>query len=186
MNDFYKKKKVGFKKFQFDFDSSKSKPTHQNFYSSKKPTSAGAFDFLELIHSWELIIGPNFSKKTIPLKHKGNVLTILTEHSSFSDQLKFLERPLIQKIEKMFPVFKGKIKSINFYSNSTFFKQKKVQIEKIISDKDKVDINKIHPQSPEYHSLIKSAREHLTGIDDPELMKRLESIFIQMKLRDKE
>ena len=72
-----------------DFNFASPGKTRSKIYSNNR--SKGGFDFLELIKAWEEIIGKNFAKKTIPLKHKGETLTILTEHSSYSAQLKFLE-----------------------------------------------------------------------------------------------
>lgn len=174
-----KKNSSGLKKLDFGF--SPSKGGNRNA-SSKNGASQGGFDFLELIKAWESIIGKNFAKKTIPLKHKGDTLTILTEHSSYSAQLKFLEQVLIDKICKKFTSFQGKIKKINFQSNTTIFQEKMKVLTRQISISDKPTIPAgLHPQSPEYFKLQQEAKQSLGDFEDQDLKASLESLFIQMK-----
>lgn len=178
-----KKRPLGLKRVDFGFTPNSQKRFSKS-YSNK---SHGAFDFLELIKAWEEIIGKNFAKKTIPLKHKGDTLTILTEHSSYSAQLKFLEKPLIEKIGRKFEGFQGKIKRINFQSNTTIFKEKMQVLNRQIQKENAPEAAPpLHPQSPEYHRLKQQADQTLGELEDEELKKSLESIFIQMKTGKKE
>lgn len=179
----YKKKKPGLKRANFSFA---GKPqARQKVYTSKKPHSG--FDFLELIKNWKDIVGPNLAKKTIPLKHKGNTLTILTEHSSYSAELKFLEQPLIQKIVSRYENFQGKITRINFQSNTNIFKEKMTILTKQINNKEKrVEEMPLHPQSPEYFELKNRAEKTFGDFEDKELKDSLESLFIQLHAKRKD
>jgi hypothetical protein len=182
---FKKKPNPALKRIDFSFANSGQK--RGKIYTSKKKSTGGAFDFLELIKAWEDIIGKNFAKKTIPLKHKGDTLTILTEHSSYSAQLKFLEQPLIEKISKRFESFQGKIKRINFQSNTTIFKEKIEALKKQnLSATKSVEDMPLHPQSPEYHALKQQADKSFQGIEDDDLKDSLNSLFIQMKTKKKD
>lgn len=180
---FGKKPDPSLKRVDFSFAGPGRK--RSKIYANKK--SQGGFDFLELIKAWEDIIGKNFAKKTIPLKHKGDTLTILTEHSSYSAQLKFLEQPLIEKISKRFESFQGKIKKINFQSNTTIFREKVEAFKKQTSPSERtVEEMPLHPQSPEYHALKMEADKSFQGIQDDDLKESLNSLFIQMKVKKKD
>lgn len=144
------------------------------------------FDFLELIRSWPDVVGPTLAKHTIPLKNTRKVLTILTNHSAFSEQLKFMEKVLIEKIESHFSELRGQVKELRFIFNSAHFNtQKKLasQAPEPASQALGSPVKKRalpHPQSPEFKRLRAQALEIFQ--DGPEELKEsFISLYIQSK-----
>ena len=152
----------------------------QKSFKKKKSTNE-SFDFLKLIDRWPEIVGNKLSLHTIPLKNQYKTLTVLSNHSAFSEQLKFMEEPIKEKIFAAFPSLKGSIHRIIFQTNPSFFQKKK----SIINDKKKeLQITKqtIHPESPYFKKYRSEALEYFKKIDDNELKEELVSLYIQMKL----
>lgn len=142
------------------------------------------FDFLSLIEAWPKIVGDRLGKYTIPLKNHNGNLTVLTNHSAFSQQLGFLEEELKKKIIGKFPTLKGKINRITFIYNTVHF-DKQVNISKSIvknQPKDETKEKKIfHKYSPTYKKLKVEADELLSDVDDHEVREILSSLYIQKK-----
>jgi len=133
------------------------------------------FDFLELVKKWPDIIGENLSRVTSPLKIIGDNLIIISKHSSYSQNISFLSEEIKQKIFKLFPELRSKIKKINFMTQESFFE------EKSISSENKQLPTKLHPQDPKYKILKIEAERVFSNVDDQELKNLLISIFIQSK-----
>lgn len=148
-----------------------------------KSQASSAFDFLDLIAQWPLIVGQQMANHSIPLKLINKNLTLLTDHPTYSQSLKLLETMLIEKIEKTFPVLKSKIHKIHFQVNSAFFKETVQSYKTHIPLRKEETQPKLHPQSPEYKKLVKDAESFLGTIEDQDLKKTLTSIFIQCKLQ---
>lgn len=151
-----------------------------------KARAHSTFDFLELIRSWPEVVGPTLAKHTIPLKNTRKVLTILTNHSAFSEQLKFMEKVLIEKIETHFSELRGQVKELRFIFNSSHFNNQKKLASRSSEDVDpeaKVVQKKgtlPHPQSPEFKRLKAQALEIFS--DGPEeLRESFISLYIQSK-----
>lgn len=144
-----------------------------------------SFNFLELIANWEEIIGERLAKFTIPLKNKNKTLTILTNHSAFSEQLSFMEGPLKKKIFKRFPQLKVTIKRINFITDTNYFEQKKLQNLSIKKNSTSKQIEKesptFHKFSPEYKKIMAEAEEIFCNINNSDVKQSLISIYIQSK-----
>ncbi|OUR96327.1 hypothetical protein A9Q84_08200 [Halobacteriovorax marinus] len=142
------------------------------------------FDFLSLIQAWPKIVGDRLGKYTIPLKNHNNNLTVLTNHSAFSQQLGFLEEELKKKIIAKFPTLKGKVNRITFIYNTVHF-EKQVNISKSFvkpEPEDNLKEKKIfHKYSPIYKKLKNEAMDLLSEIEDPEVKEILTSIYIQKK-----
>jgi hypothetical protein len=154
--------------------------------SSKKGIfSEQTFDFFALIEAWPEIVGQRLGKYTIPLKNHNNCLTVLTNHSAFSQDLGFLEEEIKKKIFKRFSSLNGKISRINFIYNTQHFE---TQVEmaknftKAPSEKEIIKEEKIfHKFSPQYKALKSQADELFDDLDDEEIKESLTSIFIQNK-----
>ena len=155
------------------------------FSRRTKPTASGElFDFLSLIEKWEEIVGPKLSKVTVPLKNQKKVLTVLTNHSAYSQSLSFMEDTLRKKILKVFPELRGKLTRFNFIvSTEHFDKQRGDLLRRAQAGRSEVTEekknNELHPQSPQYKSLKADALEEFIDIEDEEVKERLVSLYIQ-------
>ncbi len=145
----------------------------------KPGVKTDVFDFISLINNWHKIVGENLAKHTIPLKNSYGTLTILTDHSAFSQQLGFMEEVIKKKVITEFPVLRSSIKHIKFQTNIGHFNAKKKQCSpnKVV---EKKVATKLHPYSPQYKKLKEIADHELKDITDNELKESLTSIFIQM------
>lgn len=153
---------------------------------SYRARSNSTFDFLELIRNWSEVVGPTLGAHTVPQKNVRKVLTILTNHSAFSEQLKFMEKVIIEKIEKHFPELKGQVTELRFIFDSAYFnKQKKLAgmapaSNERHSNLTKAKVNLPHPQSPEAKRLRQEAIQLFQ--DGPsELLETFISLYIQSK-----
>jgi hypothetical protein len=131
------------------------------------------FDFLELIESWPEIVGLALSKVTSPLKIKGDLLIIVSKHSSYSQNISFLSEEIKENIFKLFPKLRLVIKKLNFQTQENFFSNKDSH------EKEKKAISRYHPQDPTYKILKIEAERLFSNLDDQELKNLLISIFIQ-------
>ncbi len=156
----------------------------KNYGRSKSTSSSELFDFLSLIEKWEDIVGAKLAKVTVPLKNQRKTLTILTNHSAYSQSLSFMEDTLKKKILKIFPELRGRITKFNFIvSTEHFDKQRhdllrRTQVHKTEKKQDKKN-NEYHPQSPQFKKLRVQAENEFKDIEDKEIKEKLISIFIQ-------
>ncbi len=162
-----------------DFKSSKSR--------FKKHTASELFDFLELIERWEEIVGPKLAKVTVPLKNQGQTLTILTNHSAYSQALSYMEDTLKTKLFKVFPLLQTKIKKFNFQVSTAHFDKTKADLEKRANIGKKTVVEKkqrttFHPQNPVYKKLKAQAEAEFAHIEDEDIRKSMVSIFLQNEL----
>ena len=167
------------KKLATFIDFSQIAPNHEkkNEFTSKNSSS---FDFLKLIHAWQEIAGNKLSEHTIPLKNQNNTLIVLSNHSAFASEMKFMEGPLKKKIFQKFPKLESHIKSINFIVDSTYFDQQYNLLAPQIKNK-KIEILMPHPFSPESKKLQQEAKNLFEQIEDEELKKSLISLYVQSK-----
>jgi hypothetical protein len=150
--------------------------------SSKSKSLALGFDFLVLVDRWEEVVGERLSKSTIPLKLQYGHMVVITAHPGIGQHLKFLEEDIIAKIEKLFHPLQGKIKSLRFQTNSSFFEKK---IEESKKRRGEVaDKPKLNPYSPIYKKYKKQAEALFADLEDEEIKKSMISIFIQMRYFD--
>ena len=182
-----KNKKFTSLKSIFDqFSTGSVKRTSYDSRSTKKGAfSDQTFDFFALIEAWPEIVGQRLGKYTIPLKNNNNCLTVLTNHSAFSQDLGFLEEEIKKKIFKRFDSLNGKISRINFIYNTQHF-QTQVEMAqnftKAPSEKEKIKDEIIfHKFSPQYKALKSEADDLFNDLDDEEVKESLTSIFIQNK-----
>ncbi|WP_290732826.1 DUF721 domain-containing protein [Halobacteriovorax sp. JY17] len=152
--------------------------------SKAKYFGQDTFDFFSLIEVWPTIVGEKLGKYTIPLKNHNGNLTVLTNHSAFSQQLGFLEEEIKKKIIARFPSLKGKINRIYFNYNTEHFNGQ-VSLSNKILKKDTKDVEKeqiiFHKYSPVYKQLKVEADKLLSEIKDEEIREVLSSIYIQTK-----
>lgn len=134
----------------------------------------GLFNFLQLIKSWEDIVGEMMAKNTIPLKIKNKTLYINTKHAIFSQELGFLAPEILQKIKKKFPELTDKVQYIKF-SHSNLSARSFTQEQKRSSHNDVQRPKKpsLHPQSPAYKTRLNMAKEMFAHIEDEDIQKRL-------------
>ncbi|MEC7277303.1 MAG: DUF721 domain-containing protein [Bdellovibrionota bacterium] len=150
------------------------------------------FNFLDLIARWEEVVGTRMAKVTVPLKNQGKTLTILTNHSAYSQQLSMLEETLKKKIIATFPELRDKVQYLKFQVSTQHFDKEREDLLKRANagheNKEKVQKlkqNILHPQSPQYKALRQEALNELgdlVGLDD-ETKERMVSIYIQNKIQ---
>lgn len=153
----------------------------------KKHISSEIFDFLELIERWEEIVGPKLAKVTIPLKNQGQTLTILTNHSAYSQALSYMEETLKSKLFQIFPLLQTKIKKFNFQVSTAHFDKTKADLEKRANLGKKAQVLKkqqttFHPQNPAYKKMKAQAEAEFSHIEDEEIRKSLVSIYLQNQI----
>ena len=143
---------------------------------------SSTFDFIELIKAWPKIIGESLSQNTIPLKHCNGILTILTSHSVFSQQLSFMHKEIANKIIKEFPSLKSKIKKISLQTNSSFFNQASKKDENDVIDQTQYQKNnRFNKYDPKYKKCQKEASNVFKNIEDDTTKDLLISIYVQLK-----
>jgi hypothetical protein len=167
----------------------------QSSYSTKKykywrkasssPRPSELFDFLSLIARWEEIVGPKLAKVTVPLKNQKKVLTILTNHSGYSQTLSMMEETLKAKILKVFPELQGKVNRLNFIVSTQHFEQERLDLLKRASAHKTEEVktkkqNHLHPQSPKYKALKEEAKREFAEFDE-DIQEKLISLYIQNK-----
>ncbi len=154
--------------------------------TNKSMQASEVFDFLALVRDWGEIVGPKLAQHTIPIKNSRGVLTILTDHPAYGQELSFLQNPLIAKIEKRFNPLKGKIKRLLFQNDPTFLKTKFSMMAKASGQPAKKPqaSARYHPHSPEYKTARREAETAFAHISDEEARQSLVSLFVQMTLGD--
>ena len=149
-----------------------------------KPGASELFDFLELIQRWEEIVGPKLAKVTVPLKNQGQTLTILTNHSGYSQALSYMEDTLKMKLFQVIPQLQSKVKKFNFQVSTAHFDKMKADLEQRASLNKKPEIQKkqqtaFHPQNPIFKKLKLKAQEEFSYIEDEEIREKMISIWLQ-------
>jgi len=160
---------------------------HSSKSGRKKHISSEIFDFLELIERWEDIVGPKLAKTTIPLKNQKQTLTILTNHSAYSQALSYMEETLKSKLFKIFPQLQTKIKKFNFQVSTAHFDRTKADLEQRanLDNKNLAQQKKrttFHPQNPIYKKLKTQAEAEFSYIEDEQTRQALISIYLQYQM----
>lgn len=155
-------------------------------YSPKSAKPSELFDFLTLISRWHEIVGPKLSKVTVPLKNQNKTLTILTNHSAYSQSLSMMEETIKSKIFKAFPELKGKVQRLNFMVSTQHFDQQRDDLLNRASAKkeDKTEAKKqntLHPQSPQYKALREQAMQEFADFEG-DLKEQMISLYIQSRV----
>ena len=132
--------------------------------------------FLELVSSWEKIVGERLAQNTMPWKNIRGTLVIITTHPAYAQQLSFMEEELKQKIFKACPKLVAKIKKLSFQANSTYFEGKKNNIAREERAEKKVLYNK---HDPHYKKLLREAEDYFADIETPELKAQFISLYLQ-------
>ena len=161
--------------------------------SSRGYYKKGSFDFLTLIENWEQIVGEKLAQNTVPLKNQNKVLTILTHHPAYSQQLSFMEEAIKEKIFKVYPELMGSIKRLNFQASTTYFHQQKEELQKRAKfassrgNTKKVEEKKtreFHPYDPKVKVLRSQALKEFEHIEDEFVKEKMISIFIQSRYEE--
>ena len=174
-NSEYKRKKVG--------DYLESLKVHYCPSSPKKSLPLrSSFDFLSLIRDWETIVGKQLAQVTIPLKMAGKTLIILSSHPLYSQHLSYMDRAVIKKVTVTFPRLKGKINSMGFQNNESFFRKKKEEQSKIHLREEKPPLaRKLHPKSPEYRRLKKEGEKIAETLSEKKPRPLVVSLYMQLE-----
>lgn len=157
-------------------------PTQKKKFK-KGPKDGDVLNFLDLVYGWSEIVGPKLSLHTLPLKNNDNLLTILTDHPVYSQQLSFLEKEIIEKIQRKFPSLSRNLKGLRFQVNAQFFNRKLNQLQKNPQANRKKEVTKLHPLSPEYKKYKREFDGMGLEFEDEELKEIFFSLFIQGKIQ---
>lgn len=175
------------KKLSLFLDSSSRQDQNRNDFDSgnngQNKSIKANFDFIHLIQNWQKIAGNKLAEHTIPLKNQNGTLIVLSNHSAFASEMKFMEGPLKKKIFEQFPNLENQIKTINFIVDSTHFQTQKNNFSLDSNPKLKKTFIP-HPYSPEYKKSLKEAQELFSNIEDAEMKETFVSIYIQNKFKD--
>ena len=139
---------------------------------------ASSFNFLTLAKKWPEIAGAYLGHKSLPIKLKGGVLTLIVKHQTYAQELRFTEKMLIKKVVEYFPAFHTQIQKINFIVKDNFsLDDYSFHTDVAEEDSPVKTKQRIHPQSPLYRELNEKAMELFHEIDDPDIKKLLKEIF---------
>jgi hypothetical protein len=138
--------------------------------------SSATLDFIHLVKNWDKIVGPMLAQNTIPLRVKSGNLFILTKHAVFSQELSLMSQLIIDKVEELFPSFRGHIKKVRFSTGD-------YSSEEFNNMKDKNNSNpppnpKHHPFDPKYRMKKKQADALFSDIDDEEIKQLLVQVYL--------
>ena len=147
-------------------------------FNSKQRFDKTAFDFFVLINNWKDIIGPHFSRNSLPVKLTNKTLTIITAHSTISHQLSYIEEDLLKRIHELYPELSQQLQYIKYKVNQGVFLEKQKQETKTI-----INDSKTHPYSPVFRELKKNAEKEFENINDSEIRDILISLKIQSDIR---
>lgn len=161
-------------------------PKKSRKFSSSAAKPSELFDFLTLIARWEDIVGEKLAKVTVPLKNQNKTLTILTNHSAYSQSLSMMEETIKEKIFRIFPELKGKVQRLNFMVSTQHFDRQREDLLKRASAKKETVVEskkqtRLHPQSPQYKTLREEALKEFADLEG-DLKDQMVSIYIQSRL----
>lgn len=147
----------------------------------QKSSNNEVFDFIKLIRKWDIIVGEHLAKSTSPLKIQNMTLVIITKHSAFAQQLKFMETEILKKVFANYPILEKSIKKISFKATQHFHEIQKDNLQKA-SVKEEVFNEKKHRFNPEFKKLEEQASKEVSHIEDPEAQKLLKDLIVQSRL----
>lgn len=144
------------------------------------------FDFLNFVDQWPEIVGRPLGDHTLPQKLNHGILYLVTAHPAFSQGISFMEKGIIESINKSFPYLKGRVRQLSFIVNSDAFnKAKNSQTHRSAKKtEDNRRQNMPHRHSPEYKTLRLRAEEIFKDTDDQETKDLLISIYIQANFKN--
>ena len=135
----------------------------------------GTFSFINLIKSWEEIVGKLLADNSIPLRIKSNTLFISTKHQIFAQEMGFMNEMIIEKIHQEFPELKHQVTKIKYINNEfTLQDFNHPQIEEEV----KTEKRPLHPYSPEYKKRVFEANHLFEDIDDEEVKQALIKYYL--------
>lgn len=122
------------------------------------------------------------AQNSTPLKLTNQTLTVITSHSTFSNELNNLSEVIKQDIVKKFPNLKNQIKKIIFQNNPVIFKELK-EIELSHEKKEFEKKNVLNPFSPEFRSKKNEAIALYGEILEGDLDPQIKELLINLKLK---
>lgn len=155
----------------------------KGLYSRNK----SSMKFVDLIYQWKKIVSPVLGEHTIPLKLKNKTLFILMTHSIFGQELQSEQVKIIRKLENALPIFKEKIKRFKFIISEQKLNDLTNEKKRIKKTKEapKEFQDKFNPFDPEVAHWKEFYQRHFEHIEDPELEKIMENLFLQTKVSKK-
>ena len=130
---------------------------------------------LKLIDLWPEIVGATLAQCAIPLKNTNQSLTIITNHSVVSHELKNQEEKLKKMIFEKVPGLRKTVKNLTFQVNPGHFRQ-----DKRPGSKEKtLGKQKPHSFSPQYQKAKKEIEEMMGDTADKETKELLSSLLFQ-------
>ncbi len=149
-------------------------------------------DFLKMIMNWNRVVGESLYKNSRPLKFQRGVLSILTKSPIYSHALDEISDVLKEKIEDVFPRYRGKIQKFRYQVSPDFFqaqeqreKEAKIKDQKQMRD-DLIEDSQVVQHcrySPHYRKATQEAEKVTLLLEDDELKNVLKDLYIKVALR---
>jgi hypothetical protein len=163
-----------------------NKPDNHTSKKSFSNEDSTIFDFIHLIKNWKDVVGDMLAQNSIPLKISNGTLTIITKHSTISNELNFMSSMIKTNIVKAHPELRNQFDKIYFQNSPIIFDQmKKDELQFAEEQKKKKQLN--HPFSPEYISRLSEAKEFYGEIiadkDSEKIDPEIEELLLSLKIQ---
>jgi hypothetical protein len=163
-----------------------NKSDNQQSKKSFSNEDSSIFDFITLIKNWKEVVGEMLAQNSIPLKISNGTLTIITKHSTISNELNFMSSLIKTNIVKAHPELRNQFDKIYFQNSPAIFDQmKKDEIQFEENQKKKKQLN--HPFSPEYRARLSEAKEFYADIinnqDNSKVDPEIEDLLLSLKIQ---
>lgn len=157
-------------------------PDTSQFKNRSKGKGFGSgLNFLELARKWPIVVGSYLGEKSIPIKLKNGLLTLVVKHQIYAQEIKFIEKEIISKLHKSFPRLGRNIQKINFVVKDNFsLSDYSFHTDSTLDTaKKESPFQKIHKMSPQFRELTFQANQLFQEIQEVEIKELLTEIFFQ-------
>lgn len=147
-----------------------------------------ALDFIRLVHCWPDIVGDFFAKNLKPLSQERGALVLLASHPAVSQEARFFQAELIEKIKTHLPRLGSTITHLRFVTSAKHFHQKYEESdpptpEVVAQAKLKARrAELLHPYCPRYRELKQEALKVFVDVEDEEIKNLMVSMYIQSQI----
>ncbi len=132
-------------------------------------------EFIHLLQNWENILG-KMGKVTLPLKVTKETLYIISDHPSYSLEIKKNEKSILSKIQRNYPFIGRHLKYTKIQTSKVPILRRQPQEE---NSQSTMEQDKFHRFSPQYKALKNKAKNLSESIDDEELKEIFENMVIK-------
>lgn len=155
-------------------------------FSTKEYQIGQDLNTLNLISSWEKIVGKKLVEVSLPQRISRKTLYIIVNHSAYANYLNQMAADILVRIESVFPQYKNKIESLRFIFSEKAFQKIEEKLIQFKSQEKKSIKEVINPHSPQFRRLEQEAQEMFSNLDDSEIKDSFISIYIQTHFKEGE